>query len=338
MAEGRIRFNTINEDELSDLVQIGNGSYATVLRGRCRGSDVAIKRARARITAEEVLQEVEMMRSLTHPNVLGVLGVVVSADAAQVSIVMELATGGDLHAVLAKERHTLRRRCGWAHQAALGLAWIHGAGLIHRDFKPKNLLLMRAEGEDTVKVCDLGLSTWLAQRENHIPLTTVNYAPPELRLERRFDQAGDWWSFGISLVHIATCSMPFAGEEQSLDELYAQRLVVMPRLPDVGPLFPPLLAALVKRCLQERPEHRARGPEVVSSFVLILAECCFHDAAVGNVYSKLYAKHCGSARVVPLRRVCDALMLSECCESMLRLCLEPGIDQTEYAVDVAKVS
>lgn len=305
-------------------------------------SDCVVCRARARVTEDEVLREVELMRSLTHPNVLDVLGVVAETNTGGrvvLSIVMELATGGDLHRVLKEEKHCLVRRMGWARQAALGLAWIHGAGLVHRDFKPKNLLLMRENEDSIVKVCDLGLATWLEQLEPGIALTTLNYAPPELRLDRKYGAPGDWWSFGMSLVQFVTGQMPFAGEENSMDELLRQGIIPRPRVPPISPEFPPSVATLIDDCLKEAPEQRPRGEAIVRAFDFILAESTFADWAIGGRYSLACCKHFAHRRMVPFDDVVAGLALSMVQKEFLLLGIRrivPPCDvQKRFAVDLA---
>jgi serine/threonine protein kinase len=92
------------------------------------------------VRREEVEKEVELMR-ITHPNVLGVLGVIYTKEN-HISIVSELCEA-DLDSVLRKRRDSLFVRIEWGLQAARGLCWLHGQNLLHRDVKPMNMLLAK---------------------------------------------------------------------------------------------------------------------------------------------------------------------------------------------------
>ncbi len=119
---------------------------------------VAIKLLRAEMLREEVadahtrlLREAQAMAKINHPNVLKVHEVGSYQD--QVYVAMELADGGTLRAWLAGRR-TLREILDVCVQAGRGLAAAHAAGLVHRDFKPDNVLM----GKDgSVRVTDFGL-------------------------------------------------------------------------------------------------------------------------------------------------------------------------------------
>jgi serine/threonine protein kinase len=73
-------------------------------------------------------------------------------------IVTELLEGGNLESILfSKKNIPLFNRMRWAKQAASGLSWLHGSGVLHLDVKPANMLIEK----DVVKLCDFGLSKLL---------------------------------------------------------------------------------------------------------------------------------------------------------------------------------
>lgn len=140
--------------------RIGNGGMGVVYHAydpELR-RDVAVKVLRAELSAQPrtrawLLREAQAMAQLSHPNVVAVYDTGVHRD--RVFIAMELVHGVTL-------RHKLDGEISWRVaitaylQAARGLAAAHAAGLVHRDFKPENVLV---GGDDRVRVGDFGLVT-----------------------------------------------------------------------------------------------------------------------------------------------------------------------------------
>ncbi|HEX4417915.1 MAG TPA: protein kinase [Kofleriaceae bacterium] len=129
-------------------------------------------------TPDDLLREARMMARLSHPNVLPVYEVGLSDGA--VFVVMEYIAGSDLARWLAAPRTTEQILAVFA-QAAHGLAAAHAHGIVHRDFKPANVLL---GGDGRVRVADFGLSRLTAGTGSMVQLDdghgTPRYMAPEL--------------------------------------------------------------------------------------------------------------------------------------------------------------
>jgi hypothetical protein len=144
---------TLGRYELVDM--LGAGGMGVVWGARDPELDrrVAVKVVRNRVPAarERMLREGQALAKLSHPNVVAIYDVGVVDD--QVYLVMEWVDGDDLR-VHAKANRPQRELFARYLAAGVGLAAIHGAGLIHRDFKPDNVLV----GNDgRARVLDLGL-------------------------------------------------------------------------------------------------------------------------------------------------------------------------------------
>lgn len=147
----------IQEDELivdedDPNVVLGEGCFGIVLRGRCRGVQVAIKVPKMENASPEDIaqfkEEVGMMAKLYHPRIALFMGANVTKDEVKVrarlvldafpcspcgQVVTELLDGDVEHLLKKDPNVPLYQRMVWAKQAAEGMAWVHGAGVIHRD-------------------------------------------------------------------------------------------------------------------------------------------------------------------------------------------------------------
>jgi serine/threonine-protein kinase len=145
-----------------------------------------------------------------------------------------------------------------ADQLASALAAAHGAGIVHRDVKPANLILLRGE---QLKLLDFGLARW----EGAVPLTdlgaavgTVVYmAPEQLRGEAGGPRA-DLWSFGAVVYEMLAGRPPFGRSGPQPVQWLIQAILEQapPPLHELRPDVPPALVRIVERCLAKNPADR----------------------------------------------------------------------------------
>jgi tetratricopeptide (TPR) repeat protein/predicted Ser/Thr protein kinase len=179
--------------------QIGSGAMGTVVRARDPQleREVAIKilnnatqPARDQLASrrtinlrndnahDDLLHEARIMARLAHPNVVPVYEV--GLDGADVFVVMELVTGADLREWL-ETRRAPDEIASVLAQAGRGLAAAHEQGIVHRDFKPENVLIGR---DGRVRVADFGLSKLIAPADRVLRVAdqggTPRYMAPEL--------------------------------------------------------------------------------------------------------------------------------------------------------------
>jgi hypothetical protein len=199
---------------------LGRGAMGQVFRGtvRATGAPVAVKILKPELVSDtEVVarffRERSILTSIDHPNVAGVLDLVVEGDT--LGIVMELVPGQDLRRYL-RSRGTLppaeavRLTC----QLLQGLTAVHAAGIVHRDVKPENVLVSTPGRQAELKLTDFGVSR-LSYGASLTKMTsligTPEYMAPELADHDSATPAADLYSTGIVLYEMLAGRTPFAG-------------------------------------------------------------------------------------------------------------------------------
>ena len=150
-------------------------------------------------------------------------------------------------------------RIAVATLTALGA--VHAAGMVHRDFKPANVLL----GPDGPVVIDFGLATVPGMTTTGLSgqsaMGTPAYMAPEQLAGERVTTAADMWSWAVSMTFAGTGKLPFTG-----DSLTAMAFAILNGEPSVGSLPEPL-GSLVRRCLSKDPAARPSARDALSELV-----------------------------------------------------------------------
>jgi len=159
-----------------------------------------------------LMQEVSILKRLNgHPNIIRLFEVIETA--AQVVLVMEFASGGDLLRYV-RQRRWLAESCAQDlfKQLLDGIAHIHSMGVIHRDIKLENLLL---DAFSCLKIADFGVAVIVKSpgKKLNEHCGTPSYIAPEILLESGYDgQPVDVWSAGVVLYAMLCGRVPFKGE------------------------------------------------------------------------------------------------------------------------------
>src|SRR5881396_1601660 len=202
------------QDRYEVLREVGRGGYSVVYAARDRqlGQTVALKLlmpppAAARLARERMRREVQVVRGLTHPNIVAVYDFVDAG--ARSFIVMEYVAGPDLH-VRVRDRGPLSPeeagRLGQDVAAALDAA--HRRGILHRDVKPQNVLL---DPDGRARLTDFGsakLETLSTLTQTGGLVGTLDYAAPEVIAGRRGDARSDIYGLGVTLHFALTGRLP----------------------------------------------------------------------------------------------------------------------------------
>lgn len=208
---------------------------------------------------------------LEHPNVARVTDFGHEEDG-RLYLVMELLVGRSLEAVLAASgKLPPKNAVDLVIQAANGIAFAHDIGIIHRDVKPENLMLVGSRDDDgnpkdLVKVCDFGLAK-LRDRdpEQDEDLTTVGmlmgspaYMSPEQTRGETVDMRTDIYSLGVTLFECLSGKLPH--DADTIEELFAQKMLHPPRaLSTLVPGIDPDLSSWVNAALSTDPTKRPQS-------------------------------------------------------------------------------
>ncbi|MBL8910356.1 MAG: protein kinase [Archangium sp.] len=213
---------------------LGEGGMGFVFEATNLGirRKVALKLLRREL-ARDVAQvrrfvaEAQAVNRVKHPNIIQVEDLVNEPE--RVYFVMELLQGDSLKVVARESPVELTRIVRWMHQAADALAAAHGVGVIHRDLKPDNLMLVKDEhGAEQLKVLDFGVARirGLDPSQAYKTVTgqvvgTPLWMAPEQVLGQEVDPRADVYSLAMVMYVLMTRKFPFAGE---LSEVIMGRL------------------------------------------------------------------------------------------------------------------
>jgi serine/threonine protein kinase len=225
-------------------------------------------------------REVHLARQVTHPNVCRIFDLFRhkpdggSLQEEIVFISMELLHGRTLGAWLEEGgRMSTVEAEPLVRQMASALAAAHEAGIIHRDFKPGNVVLVGAPGRWRAVVTDFGLAlrSTISEETASLPtgqglLGTPAYMSPEQIEGRPATSASDIYALGLVVYEIVTGQRPFQGDTPMVAAM--KRLSTPPTPPrDLVPEVSPLWEAVILRCLEREPAKRfAEAQEVLAAF------------------------------------------------------------------------
>jgi eukaryotic-like serine/threonine-protein kinase len=258
--------------EIVGLIGVGGLGFVVSANHIELGEKVALKFLRPEALANEeavgrFAHEARASAQIKSEHVARVFDVGSLPDGAPF-IVMEYLEGCDLSVVL-HQHGPLQTSLAvdYILQTCEALAAAHASGVVHRDIKPENLFLMhRAQGMDTIKVLDFGISKVALRRTGNStrhPLVQTTMAmgspiymsPEQLRASRDIDARTDIWSVGCVLFELLTNRLAF--DAPSITHVTAVILEnEPPSLRAVAPSLHPGLETIIQRCLAKNPSER----------------------------------------------------------------------------------
>ena len=264
--------------------RLGGGGMGEVYEARDRqlGEHVALKMVRAELVfnprvRDRFKHEILNGRRVTHPNICRIYDLVrdQSPEAGPLAFTMELLTGETLADLLKREGPlSTERALPLVSQMAAGLTALHACSIVHRDFKPSNVMLVGGNGEmPLVKITDFGLARRDVGVEDDgaappsgsrdIVGTPIYMAPEQLTAEReKFGPATDVYAFGLVLYEIVTGHRPFPSESYAGNLL--DKTTGRPNPPRKhAPELPEAWDNTIQCCLEKEPADRPQSPQAV---------------------------------------------------------------------------
>ena len=249
------------------LERIGTGGMAIVYKAKCHRLNrlVAIKILKSDLAQNEEFRrrfnaESQAVAQLSHPNIVSVYDVSRGGDMEY--IVMELIDGITLKQYMEKRGQlNWRESLHFITQIMRGLSHAHSRGIIHRDIKPQNIMVLR---DGSVKVADFGIACLAdsAQTLTQEALGSVHYISPEQTRGDRPDARSDIYSSGVVLYEMLTGRLPFEGE--SAVSVAIQHLSSIPLAPrEINPDIPEQLELICMKAMAPDLEHRYQSADAM---------------------------------------------------------------------------
>ena len=249
------------------LERIGTGGMAIVYKAKCHRLNrlVAIKILKSDLARNEEFRrrfnaESQAVAQLSHPNIVSVYDVSRGGDMEY--IVMELIDGITLKQYMEKRGQlNWRESLHFITQIMRGLSHAHSRGIIHRDIKPQNIMVLR---DGSVKVADFGIACLAdsAQTLTQEALGSVHYISPEQARGDRPDARSDIYSSGVVLYEMLTGRLPFEGE--SAVSVAIQHLSSIPLAPrEINPDIPEQLELICMKAMAPDLEHRYQSADAM---------------------------------------------------------------------------
>ena len=224
------------------LEQVGAGGMAVVYKARCHRLNrlVAVKILREEYAKDDDFRrrfhaESQAVAMLSHPNIVAVYDVNKTREIEY--LVMELIDGITLKQYM-NRRGVLnwREALHFTTQIVRALDHAHSRGIIHRDIKPHNIMVLR---DGSVKVADFGIARFAASQNTltQEALGSVHYISPEQAKGSHIDARSDIYSVGVVLYEMLTGRLPFEGD--SAVSVAIQHINSMPLSPrEIVPTIP----------------------------------------------------------------------------------------------------
>lgn len=204
-----------NRYEILEL--IGSGGMANVYKAKCHRLNrmVAVKILKSDLADSAEFRrrfrdESQAVAQLSHANIMSVYDV--SRKSEVEYIVMELIEGITLKQYMERRgQMDWREALHFITQIMRGLSHAHSRGIIHRDIKPQNIMILR---DGSVKVADFGIACLADTNQTltHEALGSVHYISPEQARGDRMDARSDIYSAGVVLYEMLTGRLPFEGD------------------------------------------------------------------------------------------------------------------------------
>ena len=210
--------------------------------------------ARDEVSVKRFINESKAVAMLSHPNIVNIYDVSVRTEAKY--IVMEHIEGITLKSYMQKKGALdTREVIAYTEQVLRALEHAHQKGIVHRDIKPQNIMLLK---NGIIKVADFGIAK-LPDAETvtvkDSAIGTVFYISPEQASGQKIDARSDIYSLGVMMYEMATGRLPFSGDSPVSVALMQINDDAIPAK-EVNPSLPLGLSQIIERAMDKDPDLR----------------------------------------------------------------------------------
>ena len=245
--------------EISEIIGVGGMAVVYKAYDNIEDRIVAIKILKEEFASNEEFQrrfknESKAIAVLSHPNIVKVYDVSFG-DLIQY-IVMEYIEGITLKEYIERNSNlSWNEAVNFTIQILRGLQHAHDKGIVHRDVKPQNIIVLE---DKTIKVTDFGIARFARKESQTITdkaIGSVHYISPEQAKGEPTDEKADIYSLGVIMYEMLTGTLPF--EAESAVSVAIMQLQTEPKLPShINPLIPLGLEQITMKAMQKDTKNR----------------------------------------------------------------------------------
>ena len=290
------------DDRYEILETIGEGGMALVFRALDHRLNryVAVKIMREEMAKDEEFRrrfcaESHAVAMLSNPNIVAVYDVSHSDE--REYIVMELISGITLKQYMDKKGALdWKEVVHFTKQITRALSHAHERGIIHRDIKPQNIMLLR---DGSIKVADFGIASLEneLQESSGQAIGSIHYIAPEQARGELPDARSDIYSLGVVMYEMMTGVVPYAGD--TLGEIAVKHINANPKpIHEVNPDIPKVLEEMIARAMASGLQDRYQtAAELADDLEALSRESEYHDPEEAPA-DEIYVHHLGALRIV----------------------------------------
>lgn len=249
------------------IKKLGEGAFSCVFKvnRKSDGLSYALKKVKmgnlSTKEKENALNEIRIMASFNHPNIIGYKEAFFDESSSTLCIVMELAEGGDLLKKITEhnsQRSNFSELEIWCTlvQIANGLKVLHNANIIHRDLKCANIFVSK---DNIIKLGDLNVSKVNKRGLAYTQTGTPYYASPEVWRDKPYTFSSDIWSFGCVIYEMAALNPPFIASD--MQGLYKK--IIKGEYPSIPSGYSDSLSRVIRQLLQINPVKRPNCDQIL---------------------------------------------------------------------------